>query len=572
MARLPSVRYADSIRTVSFDKFGGYVHRDSAGDGIIYDEKNMWGGSYPAASSRPPKKLLELYPDGYTGAVPDFFDFHAWDGVFYLIAYDSTEGRCGLYRYAPPTAASPVLIGTWPMSSSVEPRCWAAMGDRLVIFPDAVVYDRNAGTLLEIAVSCSVGNAVFTDGTYAGISAKANTVKVSASLVGELRAGDAVTISGCVDHAANNTTLIIREKEVSGSYAYLRFYENSFDLGSSASYTESGDVVIARTLPADAPIGYICECGGRIWGGGGNYIFACRQNDPFNWNVFDGLEGDSFAISCPGAGEITGCISYLGYPVFFKETGIYKILGDTADEFTVSETQCMGIKKGCPFSAAVAGGALFYNSKSGIMRYTGSMPRAMYYDFGRDKYTYAVAGSDGIRYYVKLTDSESGVDGQVFMFDTELSMWFRNDTPSYQTFSYDGTLWAMDNYRNIYALGEAGELPARMSTEGAVSSEIVFTDFTGSYYGRKGISKLHARVELDAGTEFKVYIRYDSVSDAVGGWELVSTVSAEGAEKKTYTVPIIPRRCDHFTLRLSAVGGWKLYQLTYEAYRSSALH
>lgn len=158
------------------------------------------------------------------------------------------------------------------------------------------------------------------------------------------------------------------------------------------------------------------------------------------------------------------------------------------------------------------------------------------------------------------------------MFDTELSMWFRNDTPSYQSFSYDGTLWAMDNYRNIYALGEAGELPARMSTEGAVSSEIVFTDFTGSYYGRKGISKLHARVELDAGTEFKVYIRYDSVSDAVGGWELVSTVSRRGSGKENIHRSDNPAAVDHFTLKLSAVGGWKLYQLTYEAYRSSALH
>lgn len=572
MGRLPAPRYADQIRTVSIDKFGGYVHRDAAGDGVIYDERNMWGGAYPAAAPRPARTELILHADGWKGELPPFFDFTAWDGIFYLTAYDAEEDRCALYSYDPAADDCPSLLGMWPMTGSVEPRHWVKLGDRLVIFPDGVIYDRHFGTLREIAVSCSVGKAVFSDGTYAGIDAAANTVRAAASVVAELSAGDAVTVSGCVTHPENNTTLIIREKEVVGADAYLRFYENSFELGGASSYTEAGDVVIARELPSDAPISFACECGGRIWAAGGNYIFASAQNDPYNWNVFDSLPGDSFATACPGGGVITGCVSYLGYPIFFKESGIYKILGDTAEEFVISETQCMGMRAGCEFSAAIAGGALFYNSKSGIMRYTGGMPQAMYYDFGRDKYRYAVGGSDGIRYYVKLTDSESGVQNQVFMFDTELSMWFRFDELSYQTFSYDGTLWAMNNYSRIFVLGEPSGLPSRIVEEGAFDSEIVFTDFTGTYHGRKGVSKLHARVELAEGTVFRAYIRYDGTSDAVGGWEQIAEITADERVKRTYTVPLIPRRCDHFTLKLAARGQWKLYQLTYEAYRGSAYH
>lgn len=572
MARLPRMRYADKIRTSTFDVFKGYVHREAAGDGVIFDEKNMWGGAYPAASSRPERMKLKLSSDSYTGELPYFFDFTAWDGVFYLLTYDSEADRCFLYAYDPSSDQSPRLLGGWPMTGSVDPRHWVKMGDRLVIFPDAVVYDRRGDTLETIAVSCGLGNCEFSDGTYAGVSAKANTIKTAAADVTYIRSGDTVRISGCITHTENNTVLTVREKDIDGEVCYLRFYENSFVLGTGTSYVEKGDVTLSRELPSDDVIRFACECDGRIWAAGRNYIFASAQNDPFNWNTFDSLPGDSYAIRCPGGGEITGACTYLGYPIFFKEDGIYKILGDTAEEFTVSSLQCPGLRAGCEFSLAIAGGALFYNSKSGIVRYTGGTPSAMYFDFGRDKYRYAVGGSDGIRYYVKLTDSEAGVGDQVFMYDTELSMWFRYDDPSYQTFSYDGNLWAMDNYSGIYVLGEASDLPERMEKEGEFDSYVIFTDFTGSYHGRKGVSRVHLRVELDSGTEFHAAIRYDAASDDVGGWEEAYSYSAEGSKKLTLSVPLIVRRCDHFTLKLSAHGQWKLYQLTLERYNGSAQH
>ena len=71
-------------------------------------------------------------------------------------------------------------------------------------------------------------------------------------------------------------------------------------------------------------------------------------------------------------------------------------------------------------------------------------------------------------------------------------------------------------------------------------------------------------MELDEGTEMEMYMKLDS-----GEWELIQEMAA--SRKKTYLVPIVPRRCDHFRLKLVATGSWRLWGLTRERYTGSEL-
>lgn len=108
-----------------------------------------------------------------------------------------------------------------------------------------------------------------------------------------------------------------------------------------------------------------------------------KLGDPFNWNVFEGLETDSYAVDTGSAGDFTGCVSFLGYPVFFKEDHIYKVYGSIPSNFEVMGSATLGVAKGCGGSLAIAGERLLYLSNSGVMIYSGGIRRACTTPSGR---------------------------------------------------------------------------------------------------------------------------------------------------------------------------------------------
>lgn len=121
-------------------------------------------------------------------------------------------------------------------------------------------------------------------------------------------------------------------------------------------------VAITRLMP---DLDFICENENRLWGCCDNTIYASKLGDPFNWNVFDGLSTDSFAANVGSDGAFTGCISYLGYPHFFKEDNIYKVYGDKPQNFQVVKSAGLGVMAGSEKSLAILGGTLFYLSREG---------------------------------------------------------------------------------------------------------------------------------------------------------------------------------------------------------------
>ena len=82
---------------------------------------------------------------------------------------------------------------------------------------------------------------------------------------------------------------------------------------------------------------------------------------------------------------------------------------------------------------------------------------------------------------------------------------------------------------------------------------------------RMGTAKLQLRGELDAGASLTVAMQFDSD----GVWREVSVLTA--SVKRSWYLPIIPRRSDHFRIRLTGTGMWRLYSLTREHYIGSEL-
>lgn len=92
-----------------------------------------------------------------------------------------------------------------------------------------------------------------------------------------------------------------------------------------------------------------------------------------------------------------------------------------------------------------------------------------------------------------------------------------------------------------------------------------FADFTEGNPNRKGTAKYQLRGEIEAGASLTVAVQFDSD----GVWREVKTLSS--TVKKSWYLPIIPRRSDHFRLRFTGTGMWRVYSLTREHYSGSEM-
>ena len=561
--KLPGVTYSDGIVKGQQTRFNGLNHTLGAGDGELWDMENLTGDYFPLLASRRPRRLYRTLesPGG----------LFSWDGLAWV------DGTGFFYQ------------GERKGTVTAGRKTFAALGAYIVIFPDKAYYNTADGTFGQLEAEWAGSSLTFTNGTLYGEAAEANTVQAAGvNWADYFQAGDAVTISGCTKHEANNKTPVIRE--IDGDKLY--FYEYVFDLDGDdgdAPYTEQGSLSIKRTVP---DMDFLCENENRLWGCDKNTIYASKLGDIFNWNVYDGLSTDSYAVDTGSAGRFTGCISFLGYPVFFKEDHIYKVYGSIPSNFEVMGSATLGVAEGSGDSLAIAGETLFYLSRAGIMAYSGGIPQPIGGAFGLERHRDAAAGSDGLKYYVSM----SGEDGEhrLYVYDTQRRLWHTEDHTQATHFArWGGNLYFLNDKGEIWwenpplgsppepsASGSGGERTSSAMSElspeggsegyGAYEDDVPwwveFGDFTENDPNKKGVSKIQIRLELDQGAEVRVLIQFDTD----GEWRKVNGALGEGV-KRSYYLPIIPHRGDHYRLRLEGVGGCRVYSLAREYYSGSEL-
>lgn len=531
--KLPDMKFSDGIRKLTQVKFKGLHHSPEAADGELWDMKNLTSDYCPLLAVRPPRYLLRKLEKG--GGLYD------WDGLAWV------DGTGFFFK------------GERKGTVSEGKKTFASIGAYIVILPDKCCYNRETDEFKSMEARWSGARLCFSDGTLYEEKAEANTISCEGvDWSTYFREGDAVEIAGCSKHPENNKTIIIRA--IDGEK--LHFYEYSFTLENGEAYFEEGAMTISRKVP---DLIHLCENENRLWGCDERTIYASKLGDIFNWNVFDAVETDSWAVTPGAAGKFTGCISFRGFPIFFKENIIYKIYGSLPSEFQCMGSSTLGLKEGSAGSLAVAAETLFYLSGNGIMAYTGGIPQPVGEAFGTTKFRKATAGSDGLKYYACMEDMSG--DAWLYVYDTQQGMWHKEDALRAEAFARSGgTLYCLNENGEIWTLGRVGEVPQGATREPPVKWEAEFADYTEGDANKKGISKLQIRLELDKGSSVKVWIRFDSE----GAWKEVSCLRSDG-RKRSFYLPIIPRRSDHFRLRLTGTGGCIVHSLSRELYAGSEL-
>lgn len=302
---------------------------------------------------------------------------------------------------------------------------------------------------------------------------------------------------------------------------------------------------------------FLTECSNRLWGcsADGHEIYATALGNWKRWQKFEGVSTDSYAVTIGSDGVFTGSVTYNGNPIFFKEHSMVKITVSSTGAHQVKEVFCPGVQKGSGDSICIINGILYYKGVEGIYAYDGSLPVLISSSLGEVRYYNAVSGTILDRYYVSMKDG-NGLS-HLFVYDTATGMWAKEDNTDVKMFCRSGDdLYYIDNADNKLK-SVRGTLPYEGGeTEGSFDwfSESGNIGFTMP--DKKHLAKLQIRLSMDLGTNVSIFLQYDSS----GNWEHVCNLSGTGT--RSFVVPIIPRRCDHFKYMIGGRGGCKIFSVT----------
>ena len=587
---LPYMPYGGNIKKAYQASFGGYNHTPGASNGEIWDMGNLSSDDLPLLAPRLPRYTMRdnipapnglfamdklcliegtaFYYDGIQrGLVTDGPKTMVALGARIIILPDKKLFN-GTYEFKGTYATLAALEAAIPSPAYGDAY---RVGDddgnyhfNIYVWDGTAWYD-NGFEFQDIETSVSAGSVTFANGLLYEEEAKCNAI-ISASIDWSeyFRKGDAVTISGCTNHVGNNKTAIIQsiDEPQSGTYR-LNFYENIFTLDGddgTTPYSES-NVKLERKMP---DLDYICENENRLWGCKGNTIWASGLGNPFCWYDFDtpGICAWSCDVGSPG--EFTGCVSYKGYAIFFKEDAIYKVFGAKPTTFEVSKSSNLGVMAGSHKSLAIAGDTLFYLSRAGMIAYPGGIPEPIGAVLG-ERFRDAVGGSDGLKYYVSM-QNQDGIR-KLFIFDTEKGVWMKEDDLEVWEFAFcNRALLALcpdgEDGGRLLALG--AQWPLDGVVEDAIQSYVEFGDFYNNME-KQSLIRMQLRLEIAAEASLEIFVQYNSD----GAWQSVKSLAA--TQKVSDYLPVLLQRCDHFRVKIVGIGWYRLYSISYEVNPGSAV-
>lgn len=379
--------------------------------------------------------------------------------------------------------------------------------------------------------------------------------KIGASGIGNgFEPYDGVTISG-ITYSGQETDVQEQYEALNGEKTIQARDENYIvivGLIDKSSTQSTGTVTVERKAP---DMDYLTEAGNRLWGckygetdgKAVNEIYACALGDFKNWKKFQGISTDSYAASVGTDGKWTGAITYLGYPLFFKENVLHKVFISSTGAHQIRDSACRGVQDGCSRSLAIVGERLYYKARAGIMMYDGSLPECVSDALGTVQYSDAAAGGIDDKYYVSMKDSAEA--WHMFVFDTAKGLWHREDATKAIAFArYANNLYYIDAVKNKI-----------MTIRGTEEGTIHWSATTGiigyTTVEQKYVSRFNLRMMLPKGSGADLYIQYDSD----GVWHHCGHMQGMGTN--SFMLPVRPRRCDHFSFRIEGTGDIRVYSM-----------
>jgi hypothetical protein len=268
---------------------------------------------------------------------------------------------------------------------------------------------------------------------------------------------------------------------------------------------------------------------------------------------------------------------YSGHIIFFKQNSMCRIYGTSPSNYQVTNTHCYGVEQGSAKSVVVINDKVLYKSVVGIMAYDGGVPYCISDKINREIRN-VVAGTEGMKYYASCQIKGEGYE--LLVLDIDKAVWHKEDnTRMWDSCTIDNRMFCIES--------SGDELICHTDVMASDWTPCGGTDMSGSIWytnpvnptetwedlewsatfgpfdeyveNKKIYSKLSLRVRADekkyGPCELDVYISMDE-----GPWESVAHYDA--VSTKGDFIPIVPRRCDRYSVKLVGSGRCEIRSLT----------
>lgn len=521
---LATPRYTFIPKQERILEFKGYNKKAVIDDGEMRDMYNLSSDEHPCLYQRKPRGIYtEMYRAPTAMIVKDKKLAVISEGQFY---YDGT---------------------LYPALKLSEKTQMAAINTRICFFPEKLFFNVKTKETGSLSASILLENASVT------VTTSTITFAEELGIDKKLFVGDAIQISASDDKL--NVSAVVQS--VTGKS--ITFPDETFISVIAEGQTEITLEVSFVKMERNCPdLDFVIESNNRLWGvsNADNTIYACKLGDPTNWAFFQNTTMDSYYAEQGTDGEWTGCAAYPTHLLFFKEDYIHKVYGSKPATYQIETAQCHALEKGSSKSIAIINETVLYKSRLGIMAYSGGVPQLISDNFGTDVYTDAIAGTDGIKYYVSVL--REGLS-ELLVFDMERFLWHKEDSVRARDFAYhNGKLLFINDVDNkIYEMASDNPMPSETDVEWFAE----LGPFDEYLEDKKVYSQLKMRLSFAKSSELNVLISIDG-----GDWEILSRFIND--RDKTEMLPIVPRRCDKFAIRLEGKGYCRIDSLV-RIYRQS---
>lgn len=324
--------------------------------------------------------------------------------------------------------------------------------------------------------------------------------------------------------------------------------------GSSAAGNIAPKVKLMKDMPE---MDYVTVSKNRLWGCSSqkHEIYASKLGDPTNWHTYAGIASDSYAVTIGSPGEFTGAYTYDDCPTFFKNDRIINFYGTRPSNYQLNEISCDGVEPDGNKTIANVSGLLFYKARKGVMRYDGNYPVYVSAELGDEYIKGIAAGGVDSKYYISVREKNN--EKAIYVFDNDTRMWFREENTDINDFlNADGNLYAVDGNKIVYIYGKSDIQLDIKEEESVVEYEAVTGEILQGISTKGIVGKIYVTFELEKNAGIEMLINYDNSKT----WERI--LHKKSSERKTYYIPVIPRRCQKLRLKFRGRGNCNINQIT----------
>ena len=540
-------------------EFRGLNRNSAIEEGEMSDMKNLTSDGYPLLTPRKLRGTLEL-PEGVKKPLSIITKYER----IAMIAQKDDDSIAFFFDGEEVTALTGLSEDSYMVS----------INRYICFFPENlyVRFYRNGDEIHYRNVG-SLGEKAEVEGGRVWINTNEDTAAFFMPRFTSFAKGDAINIVGDLLYTPEggnqtrkyiNTSCLVSSTQTQGSTVLVPKNIVTEVIGANA--TDATEITFEGEFRRDVPyMTHVVEWNNRLWGANpiNNTIYACKLGDPTNWQYYQGTSLDSYYAEQGTDGDWTGCAAYSGHLIFFKENSMTKIYGTSPATFQVTNAVCYGVEEGSSKSVAIVNDIVLYKSSIGIMAYEGGTPYSISNKLGED-YKDVVAGTEGRKYYASIKNNDGTYE--LLVLDVERAVWHKEDDVRFRDCcTFDGKLFLINEVDTAaFEADKVYIINPETATEKKWQRdwEAVFGPFDENVEGRKIFSKISLRFITHPGTTITIYISMDD-----GRWERIRQFGY--VERGGVTIPIVPRRCDRFAIRVVGNGDCEIKSLTRRYRRGS---